>query len=358
MRYISLKAGILLVGLISLPLLANLDSHSRAMADKLPIMSFSNKQLNLGDLSPAAQQKIYSEQKRLYDALESAADDYIWDKKIEADAKKLGKTNEEAEELAFKDVKVEDHEAKKWWEENKHRLPMGKTLDELRKQIDHFLLNKKKYERRQQILSEIKVREGYTFNYPKPKPPVHKISVEGHPFKVSKVKGPDNSKPIDIVVYADYKCPHCRDASDLLDKVVESCPGVRLYFHDFPLQFSNNPTVKDQGATSTLLALGGVCAYEQGQEKFWEYHNAAFKAFTTTTTKSPEEIARKIHLDMKRFATCFVNPKTLEKVKLSRDNGIKLGIDGTPVAFVNGVKLDSITPENLQEAIPVCKLNG
>ncbi len=148
-------------------------------------------------------------------------------------------------------------------------------------------------------------------------------------------KGASNA-PYTIVEYADFECGHCKLASPVMEQFVKKHPReVRVVFKHFPLSFHE---------MATPAAAAAEAAGNQG--KFWEMHNAIF----ATQTMLDEDLllghARALGLDMNRFEKDFRSKDTLAKVKASRDEGEKLGVEATPTFYINGRPFNLMrTPE-------------
>ncbi|RZT85598.1 protein-disulfide isomerase [Pseudonocardia sediminis] len=61
--------------------------------------------------------------------------------------------------------------------------------------------------------------------------------------------------------------------------------------------------------------------------------------------------AQQLGLDMARFDRVYNDPATLERVKADREDGLALGVEGTPTFFVNGQKLEPRSFDDLTKAL-------
>jgi protein-disulfide isomerase len=112
----------------------------------------------------------------------------------------------------------------------------------------------------------------------------------------------------------------------MLDSLVETyAPHVRVVFKDFPIKYHPH-------AQSTSQA--GVAAQEQG--KFWELHHMMFANRDRLDRPDVERYARSLNLDMTRFLEDWDSASTAARVKASYDQGVNLGVKGTPSFFING----------------------
>ncbi len=156
------------------------------------------------------------------------------------------------------------------------------------------------------------------------------------------VKGPADA-PIRVAEFSDFLCPFCRNLAGAFSGFLPQSQGrVAVFFKHYPLDQACNPvmtrTVHD-GACE--LALGGVCAEEQG--KFWPYHDRIFgKPPTNPTSDDVVRIATEAGLDGNAMRQCLSSPAA--RAKLDRDiaEGKRLEVNATPTVFVNGKRLEQI----------------
>lgn len=157
-----------------------------------------------------------------------------------------------------------------------------------------------------------------------------KTTLDDDPFQGNK----DTAK-IAIVEFSDYECPFCKMFFDqtypqIKKDYIETGKVIHV-FRDYPLAF-HDPHATEQ-------AVAGECIQDQsGDKKYFEFHDLVFK--TTKSNKSiPRsqvyDLANQVGADSAKFKECFDNNKFAEEVKKDRDDGGKIGVDGTP-GFVIG----------------------
>lgn len=140
--------------------------------------------------------------------------------------------------------------------------------------------------------------------------------------------------PVTIVEFADYQCPYCRRAQEVVDELLRRYPGkLRIVHQDFPLE----------GHPRALHASRAVrCAAEQG--KFWDYHRSLLTVAGDLESADLEGRARTLGLDLGRFSTCVASDRFDAAIREASANGARLGVSGTPAFFVNGRMLDGARP--------------
>ncbi|UZE95663.1 DsbA family protein [Alkalimarinus alittae] len=215
-----------------------------------------------------------------------------------------------------------EDDVNRFFEANKERI--SKPFYEIKGDIAQYLTQQKVREKRFSVLGELERKGDFALLVKPPKSPAVSIDTEGYPT----IGNPDGK--IQIVEFADYQCPHCKEASHTLHTLLEQYgDDIQLTYMDFPI---------NRSGVSRKVAEGAVCADQQGQ--FWEYNSLAFDNQAQLTLDSPATFANKLQLDKAQFESCIGASETIKKVKDSELQAINLGIRGTPAIFVNGRKLE------------------
>lgn len=150
---------------------------------------------------------------------------------------------------------------------------------------------------------------------------VKSIDIAGSPTRGA-------AKPVVTVVeWADFECPFCAVAAPVLKKLVESHPEqVQLVFKHYPLSAHEH---------SENAARAAVAA--QRQNKFWPLQQAMFDA-QKSGLDEPNilKLAREVGLDIKGFEADLASESTADSVARDRKQADALGLDGTPMIYING----------------------
>ncbi len=147
------------------------------------------------------------------------------------------------------------------------------------------------------------------------------------------VRGSDTAK-VTITEFSDFQCPYCGNAQPVLEEILKNYQGkVKLVYKHFPLQFHQY---------AEKAAEASECAADQG--KFWEYHDLLFGNQDSLTKSDLKNYAEQIGLDMDKFNSCLDSGIMAERVKNDLNEGIKLGVSGTPAFFINGQKVIGAQP--------------
>lgn len=156
------------------------------------------------------------------------------------------------------------------------------------------------------------------------------------------VKGnPDAS--VTIIEYSDFECPFCSRFHPTLNQVLNDYPNdVRLVYRHFPLDSIH--------AEARPSAEASECANEQG--KFWEFADGLFENQSKLGKVFYSELAQNIGLNVGQFEECVLSRKYKDRVEADFQEGIKLGVTGTPGSFINGELISGAVPYNsLKEAV-------
>lgn len=146
--------------------------------------------------------------------------------------------------------------------------------------------------------------------------------------------------PIQIVLYSDFLCPWCKQvAENLAQNFPKWNDKVAVYYKSFPLDRFCNPSIgKTLHAGACWMALGGVCAAQQG--KFWEYHDAVYANQPTNPNGHDALVlAAGAGLDTVAMKACMVQIPNQGKVRALIKDASSHGVSGTPVIFINGRRL-------------------
>ena len=167
------------------------------------------------------------------------------------------------------------------------------------------------------------------------------------------------SKELEIVEFADFQCPHCKDAQANMDKLAVDYPKARIVFETYPLARIHPESV--------AAASYGVCvAKEGGSNAFFTFAGAVFDGQEGLNTPDGAALTlnsavAKAGLDPAKIKACSLLPetgKTVEaQVKLAQD----LNIVQTPTLMVNGrqVPIGGVPYENIKKIVDYqIKLDG
>jgi protein-disulfide isomerase len=165
-------------------------------------------------------------------------------------------------------------------------------------------------------------------------------------------------KDFEIVEFADFQCPHCKDAQANMDKLAVDFPKARIIFQIFPLE-SIHPQ-------SRISAAYGICVAKQGgSDAFFTFAAAVFDgqdglATPDGATLTLNSAVTKAALDPAKIAACASTPATLAAVAASKKLAEDLNINQTPMLAVNGRMIPATIPyDTIKQIIQYqAKLDG
>jgi protein-disulfide isomerase len=168
-----------------------------------------------------------------------------------------------------------------------------------------------------------------------------KISLENVPSK-----GKETAN-VTIVEYSDFQCPFCKRGSQILPQILQEYDGkIKIMYKQLPLPMHN--WAKD-------AAIASLCASEQGNDKFWEFHDLLFENQENIKVENSKEefkgFAKKIGLNEIDFDKCLGSPDIAKRVQADMDEARAIGISSTPTFVVNGLIVPGANPEGLKSAI-------
>ncbi|MDQ3035529.1 MAG: DsbA family protein [Myxococcota bacterium] len=132
--------------------------------------------------------------------------------------------------------------------------------------------------------------------------------------------------PVTIVEFSDFECPYCGRAHPILDELLREFEGqVKIVFRNYPL--SGHPRAMP-------AARAAVAAGRQG--KFWEMADLLFGHQRALEDEDLTRYAQQLELDLERFHGDLQSSATQAAIERDREEGRRLGVEGTPTFFVNG----------------------
>jgi len=143
-----------------------------------------------------------------------------------------------------------------------------------------------------------------------------------------------------VVEFADFQCPHCKQMyfayKPILDRYMAEHPNdVKFIFKNWPLSSVCNPAVPSIKFAATCEASS---AYLQAKskgtdEKLKDWFFLHQEELSPDTVKTAAKDIGKIT----DFDAQY--PKTLQQIKTDGSIGASLGVDSTPVFFINGRRI-------------------
>ena len=180
-----------------------------------------------------------------------------------------------------------------------------------------------------------------------------------HPFENNyrllqeKAIGPSRgatAKQFELVEFADFECPHCKDAQTVVERLVHDFPQARYVFENYPL-------VKIHPLAFKAAAWGACVAQQNGNDAFFKYASAVFAAQSDLAGQGADQALRNsataAGADPDKIAACADSPAGKSAVEASLRLGEDLNIDETPTLLIDGraVPMMAVPYEKLKTII-------
>jgi protein-disulfide isomerase len=184
------------------------------------------------------------------------------------------------------------------------------------------------------------------------------ISFGDHPFAdfrnqlQQRADGPYRGSPakdLELVEFADFQCPHCKEAQANMEKLVADFPKARIVFENLPLKQHNE---------AKPAAEYGVCVAKLGSASaFFTFAGAVFEgqdglATPDGATLTLNSAVTKAGLDPAKVDACSKTPEVAAQVDASAKLAEDLNVTLTPTLMVNGRQVSANAPyETLKQII-------
>lgn len=144
--------------------------------------------------------------------------------------------------------------------------------------------------------------------------------------------------PVVMVMWADFRCSYCARWA------LETAPGLESYVADGTLriEWRDYPRVTEQ---SPAIAAAARAAALQGA--FWKYHDRLFADQATVDTSGEDylrSVATDLGLDVAQFDADRASADVAAAVDADTQEGMALGVSGTPAFMINGYPIAGAQP--------------
>lgn len=288
--------------------------NALAQTDTTVVAEVNGVKLTVADMEQEESAKLLQAHNQYYQSEKKALEDLIEKRLLEQKAKHDGLT---VDQLIDRDIKSQvqdptDDQMKVYYEGLETEQPYETVRPKILEKIRQLRVDKARaaYVRVLRAQSNVIVELAS---------PSAKVNVENAYSSGSK------HPVVTLVEFADYECPYCQKvASDLRKLQGDFGDKLTFVYKDFPLPMH---------AHSQKAAEAARCAGTQG--KFWEFHDELFRSKELDVERLKDD-AVALHLDESQFAKCLDSGEELADVQRDREEGVKLGLSGTPSFFVNG----------------------
>ena len=230
-------------------------------------------------------------------------------------------------------TQITEADARQFYDQNKARI--SDEFAQIKEQIIQYLQRNAERKVEESLAVQLRKSAEVQVYLIAPAPPVFTISTEDQPMK-------GNPKAeVTIVEFTDFQCPSCAQAQPVIEQALKEFNGrVRLVVRDLPLE--NHPE-------AFKAAEAAEAARAQG--KYWEYIALLFQNQSALSHDKLKEYAAQLKLDLQQFTAALEAGTFAGKVQLDAQEGLRLGVNGTPTLFVNGRRVAEPSYEALKAAL-------
>ncbi|MEE2960951.1 MAG: thioredoxin domain-containing protein [Myxococcota bacterium] len=301
------------------------------------VAEVTSKKITLAEVDKTITRELDELEEKRYELREKAIQNMVLEELLTQEAKKLSLADPDAvvkKQLEGKKAPT-DEEIKAFFETRvKPQVGPTATLEKFRERIVGFLGAEADKKILDGYFTGLKAAANIKITLTKPDRPRVEIAKSGPS------KGQANA-PITIVEFADFECPYCSQMGSRLSKVVDTYPGkVQVFYKHFPLAFHKN---------ARKAAEASLCADEQ--KAFWKFHDVLYANQRGLGDDKYADFAKEAGLDEASFQACMSSGKFKKQVEADYQEGKKIGVQGTPSVYINGLLTKKLEPEQLITAV-------
>jgi protein-disulfide isomerase len=159
-----------------------------------------------------------------------------------------------------------------------------------------------------------------------------------------------SAKQFELVEFADFQCPHCKEAEPIAQKLMQDYPQAHFTFESFPLVNIHPQAYK--------AAASGACVFQQGgNDAFFKYADSVFAAQNDLNGQGADQALRNAVTaagqDPDKVSACADSAAGKSAVDASMKLGNELGVDQTPLLFIDGraVPMNAVPYDQLKKII-------
>lgn len=303
-------------------------------ADRARVLAtIKGEPITSADIESSLLPMIFDVQQQVYKVRKEELELSINDTLLTQEAAKRKITTNALLEAEVKPKPITDQQTQTFYDQNQDRVSgdFAQTKDAIKQYLEQIEVRQAE----RAFVEKLRAAAAIEVFLIAPESPVFSVSTTDQPSLGNA------DAPVTIVAFTDYQCPSCAAMHPELERLVkESGDKVRLVTRDFPLS---------QHVDAFKAAEAAEAAREQG--KYWEYIHILMRNQSTLTVDKLKAYAGELALDQARFDTALDSGKFVESVQRDLEDGMKLGIDGTPAIFINGRRVSARGYEELKATV-------
>lgn len=307
---------------------------SATTADRARVLAtIKGEKITAGDVEDSLLPLIFDVQEQVYKIRKDELELSINDALLNQEAQKRQITTNALLDAEVKPKPITDQQTQAFYDQNKERVSgdFAQTKDAIRQYLEQIEVRQAE----RAFVEKLRASAAIQTFLIAPESPVFSISTLDQPA-LGKADA-----PVTIVAFTDYQCPSCAAIHPELERLVkEYGDKVRLVTRDFPLS---------QHTEAFKAAEAAEAARDQG--KYWEYIQILLHNQSALTVDKLKGYASELALDRTRFDSALDSGKFAESVQRDIEDGIKLGINGTPAIFINGRRVSAKGYDELKAVV-------
>jgi len=142
-----------------------------------------------------------------------------------------------------------------------------------------------------------------------------------------------------IVEFSDMQCPHCQKAAPGIEQLIAQEPEARFVFQNFPLPAHN---------WAEKAAEYVDCVGRTSKDAVWKFIQKTFEDQANITAANVDEklkgFVTAAGANVDEVIACTAKPETKMLIEASAALGKSVGVNGTPVLFINGRMVGGSAP--------------
>ena len=152
---------------------------------------------------------------------------------------------------------------------------------------------------------------------------------------------------VTLVEFLDFECEACKAAYPFVEQLRNDYDGrVTFVARYFPMPGHAN-------AENAAVAVEAAAQQDRFEDMYHRMYETQAEWGEQQESKAAlfRTFAEDMDLDMDAYDAAVADPATLERVLEDREDGLALGVQGTPTFFLNGEKVEVATTDEFVELI-------
>jgi len=316
-------------GINTILLFVCFSSQATITVDNQVAAIIDNQIITIHEVIEPIKSQLYEAEQKLYELKLNQVKSMLLERLIKAHPFSKGMTPDAfLKKYVIKDPQVTSQEIEMFIKQNK--IPAEKINDELKVKVKNYILKEKESKKIAVWFAQQSLEHGVVINLKKPHRPRVSIPIDNAP-----TLGNPNAK-VTIVEYSDFQCPYCAKAEGTVKELQKNYGDqIKIVYKQYPLGFHKD---------AFKAAEASLCAHEQSNEYFWKLHDYMLANPRKLSTTSLKNKSPDFGINKNQFSKCLDSGKYTERVNQEIAEGNRLGVQATPMFFVNGIVVRGAQP--------------